>query len=374
MNIQMVNLKDQYLNIKAEIDSAIQKVLDKTDFICGEKVFEFANNLSNYVGSKHCVTCANGTDALQIALMSIDAKPGDEVIVPSFTYIATVEVIALLKLVPVLVDVNYNSFTINTDLIEKNITKKTKAIIPVHLFGQSADMEKILQLADKYNLYVIEDNAQAIGALYKFSNGLKKKTGSLGHIGCTSFYPSKNLGCYGDGGALFTDDDMIYEKLKMISNHGQIKKYYHSIVGCNSRLDTLQAAVLDVKLKYLDSYNLKRLEAAHFYTKNLITVEEIVVPEEMDYSTHVYHQYTIKVQNDKRDQLQKYLEGLNIPSMVYYPVSLEEQKAFVGIALKRDNLDNSKLLANSVLSLPMHSELTEKQQNYVIRGIKTFFS
>jgi len=370
----MVNLKDQYLEIKSEIDSAIHNVLDKTDFICGDKVFEFANNLSHYIGSKHCVTCANGTDALQIALMAIDTNPGDEIIVPSFTYIATAEVIALLRLVPVLVDVNYNTFTINADLIERNITEKTKAIIPVHLYGQSAEMEKILKLAEKYNLYVIEDNAQAIGACYKFSNGLKKNTGSLGHIGCTSFYPSKNLGCYGDGGAMFTDDDKIYEKLKMISNHGQIKKYYHSIVGCNSRLDTLQAAILDVKLKYLDDYNLKRIEAAHFYTQNLKTIEEIIVPEEMDYSTHVYHQYTIKVLNNKRDELQRYLEGLNIPSMIYYPVSLENQKAFMGIALKRNNLDVSKQLANSVLSIPMHSELTEDQQKHIIRGIQSFFS
>lgn len=371
--IQMVDLKGQYQKIKPEVDAAIQSVIDNTAFINGQPVKDFAENLAKYLGAKHVIPCGNGTDALQIAMMALKLKPGDEVIVPAFTYVATAEVIGLLGLTPVMVDVNPKTFTVERSNIEKAITANTKAIVPVHLFGQSSDMEPVLQLAKDYGLFVIEDNAQAIGAEYTFSDGHKAKTGTMGDIGCTSFFPSKNLGCYGDGGALCTNDDALAERIRMIANHGQKKKYYHSVIGCNSRLDTIQAAILNVKLPHLDEYGKARNEAAAYYTRNLKDVKGIDVPYEAEYSTHVYHQYTLKVQDGKRDALKKYLEDNNIPAMIYYPLPLQEQEAFQHITRTAESLEISKNLAESVLSLPMHTELDKETQDYIISKVSSFF-
>lgn len=373
MNLQMVDLHGQYLKIKSEVDAGIQKVIETSTFINGPQVKEFAMNLAAYSGSKHVITCGNGTDALQIALMSLGLKPGDEVIVPAFTYVASAEVIGLLGLVPVMVDVDYHTFNITISNIEKALSPKTKAIIPVHLFGQSCDMEPIMEFAGKHGLYVIEDNAQALGAQYTFSNGQKKHTGTIGHIGCTSFFPSKNLGCYGDGGAIFTDDDTLGERLRMIANHGQQVKYHHKVIGCNSRLDTLQAAILLVKLKYLDEYCQTRNKAARYYTSYLEELKDIVIPQELSKSTHVYHQYTLKVLNGKRDALKQYLAEAGIPSMVYYPLPLQQQEAFQDIARAAETLGVAEELASSVLSIPIHTELTFEQQDLVIERIKDFF-
>lgn len=371
--IQMVDLKGQYQKIKPEVDAAIQSVIDNTAFINGQPVKDFAENLAKYLGAKHVIPCGNGTDALQIAMMALKLKPGDEVIVPAFTYVATAEVIGLLGLTPVMVDVNPKTFTVERSNIEKAITANTKAIVPVHLFGQSSDMEPVLQLAKDYGLFVIEDNAQAIGAEYTFSDGHKAKTGTMGDIGCTSFFPSKNLGCYGDGGALCTNDDALAEKIRMIANHGQKKKYYHSVIGCNSRLDTIQAAILNVKLPHLDEYCKARNEVGAYYTKNLKDVKGIDVPYEAEYSTHVYHQYTLKVHDGKRDALKKYLEDNNIPAMIYYPLPLQEQEAFQHITRTAESLEISKNLAESVLSLPMHTELDKETQDYIISKVRSFF-
>lgn len=372
--IQMVDLQKQYSNIKEEVNQEIQKVLDKCDFINGSKVAEFGENLGEYIGVEYVVPCANGTDALQIALMALDLKPGDEVIVPAFTYVATAEVIGLLGLTPVMTDVDYNSFNITVENIERAITHKSKAIVPVHLFGQSCDMESILNLAKKHGLAVVEDNAQALGAQYTFSDGTVKGTGAMGDIGCTSFFPSKNLGCYGDGGAIFTNDKELVKKIKMIANHGQIKRYYHEVLGCNSRLDTIQAAILDVKLKHLPEYEKSRYEAASYYSQAFADLNEhIKTPEEMPYSTHVYHQYTLKVLNGERDALKEYLEKNGIPANVYYPLSLDEQNAFKGITKKREELINSKNLTKSVLSLPIHTELSKEVQDYIIEHVRKFF-
>lgn len=371
--IQMVDLKGQYLKIKPEVDSAIQGVIDSTAFINGAPVKEFAGNLAMYLGTKHVIPCGNGTDALQIAMMALGLKQGDEVIVPSFTYVATAEVIGLLGLTPVMVDVNPDTFTVERKNIVNSITSRTRAIVPVHLFGQSCDMEPIVELARKYDLHVIEDNAQAIGAEYTFSDGRKAKTGTMGTIGCTSFFPSKNLGCYGDGGALCTDDDAIAEKIRMIANHGQKVKYHHSVIGCNSRLDTIQAAILNVKLSHLDEYGEARREAARYYTENLKDLKGIETPFEAEYSTHVYHQYTLKVADGKRDELKKHLEDNGVPAMIYYPLPLQEQEAFLQIAVKGEELDNAKNLASSVLSLPMHTEMTREIQDFVISKVRSFF-
>lgn len=371
--IQMVDLKGQYQKIKPEVDAAIQSVIDSTSFINGQPVKDFAANLEKYLGVKHVIPCGNGTDALQIAMMALKLKPGDEVIVPAFTYVATAEVIGLLGLTPVMVDVNPKTFTVERQNIVKAITANTKAIVPVHLFGQSCDMEPILKLAKEQGLYVIEDNAQAIGAEYTFSDGHKAKTGTMGTIGCTSFFPSKNLGCYGDGGALCTNDDTLAERIRMVANHGQKKKYYHSVIGCNSRLDTIQAAILDVKLTHLDEYGKARHSAAAYYTQNLKDVKGIEVPFEAEYSTHVFHQYTIKVASGRRDTLKKHLEENGIPSMIYYPLPLQEQEAFQFITRTAESLDNAKTLSASVLSLPMHTELDRKTQDYIISAIKNFF-
>lgn len=375
--IQMVDLKGQYMKIKPEVDAAIQEVIDNTAFINGPVVKEFAQNLSEYMGGCHVITCANGTDALQIALMALDLKPGDEVIVPAFTYVASAEVIGLLGLTPVMVDVDYETFNVTVENIKKALSDKTKAIIPVHLFGQSCDMEPILQFAKEHNLYVIEDNAQAIGAEYTFSDGHKEKTGTMGTIGCTSFFPSKNLGCYGDGGAIFCKDDALAEKLHMIANHGQKVKYHHSVIGCNSRLDSIQAAILNVKLKHLDEYGKARHAAASYYTEKLKAFDPeqkyFITPKELEQSTHVYHQYTLKIKNGKRDALKQFLADKGIPSMVYYPLPLQEQEAFKPITRAAEDLNVSKDIAYSVLSLPIHTELTPEIQDNVIETVLAFF-
>ncbi len=377
MKIQMVDLKGQYLKIKDEVDAGIQNVIDNTAFINGPIVKEFAEHLSQYMGGCFVTPCANGTDALQIALMALELKPGDEVIVPAFTYVASAEVIGLLGLTPVMVDVDYESFNVTVENIKKALSPKTKAIIPVHLFGQSCDMEPILAFAKEHNLYVIEDNAQAIGAVYTFSDGHKAKTGTMGTIGCTSFFPSKNLGCYGDGGAIFTKDEKLAERIHMIANHGQRVKYHHSVIGCNSRLDSIQAAILDVKLKHLDEYGAARYEAASYYTTKLkeFDPEEkfFITPKELEKSTHVYHQYTLKIKNGKRDALKQFLADAGIPSMIYYPLPLQEQEAFKSITRSAEDLNISRDIAYSVLSLPVHTEMTHDIQNLIIAELIKFF-
>lgn len=370
----MVDLKTQYNNIKAEIDSAISNVIDRTAFINGEEVKDFSQNLSSYLGVKHVITCGNGTDALQIALMSLNLQPTDEIIVPAFTFIASAEVIGLLGYRPVMVDVDYNNYIVTAKNIEKAITVNTKAIIPVHLFGQGAEMEAIMDIAKKYDLYVIEDNAQALGADYIFSNGKKQKLGTIGHIGCTSFFPSKNLGCYGDGGAIFTNDDVLAEKIRMICNHGMKERYHHKVLGVNSRLDTIQAAILNVKLNHLDEYCKSRYEAAQRYSYAFKDLEEIITPTESNYSTHVYHQYTIKVLNGKRDALRDYLQENDIPAMIYYPIPLHKQEAFLQIAHQSGEMKNSDKLSDEVLSLPMHTELDAASIAYIISKVLNFFS
>ena len=378
MKIQMVDLKGQYMKIKPEVDAAIQDVIDNTAFINGPIVKEFAQNLSDYMGGCHVITCANGTDALQIALMALGLKPGDEVIVPAFTYVASAEVIGLLGLTPVMVDVDYETFNVTVDNIKKGLSNKTKAIIPVHLFGQSCDMEPILKFAKEHNLYVIEDNAQAIGAEYTFSDGHKEKTGTMGTIGCTSFFPSKNLGCYGDGGAIFCKDDELAEKLRMIANHGQKVKYHHSVIGCNSRLDSIQAAILNVKLKHLDEYGQARYAAASYYTEKLKAFDPeqkyFITPKELEQSTHVYHQYTLKIKNSKRDALKQFLADAGIPSMIYYPLPLQEQEAFKPITRAGEDLTISKDIAYSVLSLPVHTEMSREIQDHIIEEIVNFYN
>lgn len=373
-NIQMVDLKGQYKKIKAEIDKSVLDVIENASFINGPQVSEFAKNLSDYLGGAYVIPCANGTDALQIALMSLDLKPGDEVIVPSFTYVASAEVIGLLNLKPVLVDVDIDSFNVTKNNIEQAITPRTKAIIPVHLFGQCADMDSILAIAKQHNLFVIEDAAQAIGAKFTFSDGTVKQAGTMGDIGCTSFFPSKNLGCFGDGGAIFTKDFSLFEKIKVIANHGQTEKYVHKYIGVNSRLDSLQAAVLNVKLKYLDEFIKERQLAAFRYSKLLNGIEEIVLPVESNNSTHVFHQFTLRINNGKRNELKKYLESMGIPVMIYYPIPLNEQVAFRDISIISETLDVTKILCNSVLSLPMHTELTEEEQLFITNHIRDFFS
>lgn len=369
----MVDLKGQYLKIKKEIDHAIQRVIDSTAFVKGPQVQHFENALSDYIGVKNSIACANGTDALQIALMALNLKPGDEVITADFTFISTVEVIALLGLKPVLVDTDYNSFLIKPIAIEKAITSKTKAIIPVHLFGQNADMEAILNIAKKYNLYVIEDAAQSIGSDYWFKDGTKKKSGNLGHIACTSFFPSKNLGCYGDGGSVFTNDEDMAGEIRCIANHGMRKRYYHDRVGVNSRLDGIQAAILHTKLTYLDDYCRARKEAAEFYDSSFASCSELKIPYRVENSSHVYHQYTLKVKNGKREALKEYLARENIPSMIYYPVPLHAQKVFADFKANDNDFPITQQLCEEVISLPMHTELSQEQQLFIIEKVLNFF-
>lgn len=368
----MVDLKGQYNHIKPEIDSAIQAVIDNTEFINGSALKKFQSNLEQYLGVKHVIPCANGTDALQIAMMALGLRPGDEVITSNFTFIATVEVIALLGLKPVLADVDKDTFLITPESIEKLITPRTKAIVPVHLFGQNCDMEKIMAIAEKYNLFVIEDGAQSIGSEYTFSNGKKQMSGTIGHVGSTSFFPSKNLGCFGDGGALFTNDDKIAEMLRSISNHGMKVRYYHDHVGVNSRLDTLQAAVLDVKLKYLNRYNEARKKAASFYDNVLGSNPKINIPARAKNSDHIFHQYTIKVEDGKRDELKKHLQEKGIPSMVYYPVPMHMQNAYSYLGYKERDFPVSENLSKTVLSLPMHTELDSAQLTYITSTINDY--
>jgi len=372
--IQMVDLKQQYLKIKSEIDTALLNVLDSSVFIGGKQVTDFAANLSKYLGVKHTISCANGTDALQIAMMALDLQPGDEVITPSFTYIATTEVIALLKLKPVFVDVDKRTFCIDPAAIKNAITPKTKAIVPVHLYGHTANMEEIMAIAEEHNLFVIEDNAQAIGGDYIFKDGTKKKSGTIGTVGCTSFFPSKNLGCYGDGGAMFTNDDALAEKLKMIANHGQKIKYYHEMVGCNSRLDAMQAAVLNIKLSLLDEYISARQKAAGYYDKAFANHPKITTPYRAKYCTHVFHQYTLILNDINRDELKSFLEKNNIPSMIYYPVPAHRQKMFEAFGGGDYNLPITDWLADRVISLPIHTELEEEQQLYITKKVLEFIN
>lgn len=372
-NIQMVDLLGQYHRIKPAIDQAIQDVVESAYFIKGPKVQAFEQALADYLSVKHVISCANGTDALQIALMALDLKPGDEVIVPAFTYAATAEVIGLLQLKPVMVDVDLDTFNTSAKLIEQHITLKTRAIVPVHLYGQSTEMEPIIALAKKYDLAVVEDNAQAIGANYSLKNGQTVKTGTMGEIGCTSFFPSKNLGCFGDGGALYTNDDRLAERIRMIANHGQSKKYVHDYIGVNSRLDAIQAAVLLVKLGYLNDYATARNLVANKYDRAFENVANITIPTRTNYSSHVFHQYTLRVSNGLRDGLQAFLKEKGIPSMIYYPIPLYEQKAFQSFFVGTP-LTNTETLCKEVLSLPIHTEMDEGTQQYIIEQVLAFFT
>jgi UDP-2-acetamido-2-deoxy-ribo-hexuluronate aminotransferase len=372
--IQMVDLKTQYLNIKNELNTVVQEVFDETSFINGPQVDKFASELCEYTGAKFTIPCANGTDALQIAMMALDFKPGDEIIVPAFTYIATVEVIALLGLIPVFIDVDEFTFNLNTDDLESKISNKTVGIVTVHLYGQCSNMEEIIKISKLNGLKIIEDTAQAIGAIYSFSDGSKKQAGTMGDIGTTSFFPSKNLGCYGDGGAIFTNDANLAQKIKMIANHGQQKKYFHDSIGVNSRLDTLQAAILSVKLKYLDQYTHSRNEVANKYDASLKCLENIITPKRFYKSTHVFHQYTILLdENISRDAFKDYLSSNSIPSMIYYPLPLHLQKAYLSYGGQEGQFPISEKLCKQVLSLPIHTEMNINEQDYIIEKILNYF-
>ena len=370
--IQMVDTKNQYLKIKDRVDAAVLSVMESSQFIGGKVVNDFTNNLAKYHGSKHVIPCANGTDALQIAMMALGLKAGDEVITPSFTYIATVEVAALLGIKPIFVEVDKRTFCIDSKEIEKAITPKTKAVVPVHLYGHSADMEPILQIAKKHNLFVIEDNAQGIGNDYTFSDGTVKKTGTMGHIGCTSFYPSKNLGAFGDGGAIFTEDAALADMLKMIASHGQSRRYYHDVVGCNSRLDAMQAAILDIKLEHLNEYIDARTKAADFYDEQFKNHPNIEIPFRGSNNKHVFHQYTLILHDANRNALHQHLADKGIPSMIYYPVPAHRQKMFDAFGGNEFHLPVTDWLTERVISLPMHTELDETQQQLIINEIKIF--
>ena len=377
--VQMVDTKTQYHNIKTEVDHAVLQVMESSAFINGKAVQDFSASLSAYLGVKHTIPCANGTDALQIAMMALDLQPGDEVITPSFTYIATTEVIALLKLTPVFVEVDPHTFCIDPAEIEKAITPKTKAIVPVHLYGQAAPMEAIMAIAKKHKLFVIEDNAQAIGCDYIFTDGSTKKTSTIGHIGTTSFYPSKNLGAFGDGGAIFTNDDSLAAKLKMMANHGQSRRYYHDVVGCNSRLDTIQAAILDIKLRHLDEYNTARRAVADFYDKAFASHTKIKAPFRAAWSRHVFHQYTVIVEdgnNSKalRNGLNEFLAANNIPSMIYYPVPGHRQKMFEKFNVASQSMPVTDWLTDRVISLPVHTEMDEEQLQFITTKVLEYLN
>lgn len=378
----MVDLKGQYSGIKDVVNRSIQDVIETTAFINGPKVHQFQKNLETYLDVKHVIPCANGTDALQIAMMGLGLKPGDEVITTDFTFAATVEVIALLQLIPVLVDVNEDDFNINLEAIKKAITPKTKAIVPVHLFGQCADMAPIMEMAEENNLFVIEDNAQAIGANYKYENGNKVKAGTIGHVAATSFFPSKNLGCYGDGGAIFTNDDDLAHTIRGIVNHGMYKRYHHDVVGVNSRLDSIQAAVLDAKLPHLDAYNKARQNAARKYNKAFEFVKHIITPKTVNgcagicdtCDCHVFHQYTLKIKNIDRDALVKHLNDNNIPCGVYYPIPLHKQKAYADERYNENDFKVTNQLVKEVISLPMHTELDDDQIEFITSTIIKFIN
>ncbi|WP_299106809.1 DegT/DnrJ/EryC1/StrS family aminotransferase [uncultured Tenacibaculum sp.] len=370
--IQMVDLQSQYQHIKDTVDNSIQEVLNSSAYINGPYVKEFQADLEKYLDVKHVIPCANGTDALQIAMMGLGLQPGDEVITADFTFAATVEVIGLLNLTPVLVDVEPDTFNIDIEALKKAITPKTKAIVPVHLFGQCANMEAVLEIAKEHDLFVIEDNAQAIGADYTFSDGSKKKAGTMGNVGTTSFFPSKNLGCYGDGGAIFTNDDELAHILRGMVNHGMYKRYYHDVVGVNSRLDSIQAAVLKAKLPLLDSYCDARRKAALYYTEAFATNPYIVTPAISVFTTHVFHQYTLKITNGKRDELHQHLLDNNIPNAIYYPVPLHKQKAYIDERYNEADFEITNELIDQVISLPMHTELDEEQLAFITKTINDF--
>ena len=372
--IQMVDTKTQYLAIKDQVDAAIHEVLDSAAYINGKAVKDFTQNLSTYLAIDHVIPCANGTDALQIAMMALGLKPGDEVITPSFTYIATTEVVALLNLTPVFVDVDPVTYCMDIESLKKAITPKTKAIVPVHLYGQAAPMEEIMAIAKEHNLYVIEDNAQAIGCDYTFSDGTKKKTGTIGHIGATSFYPSKNLGAFGDGGALFTNDKALADKMAMIANHGQSERYYHDVVGCNSRLDAIQAAILNIKLAHLDAYNNARQAVAKYYSDAFAGIAQIVTPATAKYTTHVFHQYTMQLKQVDREKFIAHLSAKEIPCMIYYPVPGHLQKMFSHQNNSHLELPVTDALTPCVCSLPIHTEMDAEQLSYIVEGVKSFFN
>lgn len=365
----MVDLKSQYEKISEEIDNAVLEVVRSTQYINGPEVKKFQQELEAYLGIRNVIPCANGTDALQVAMMALDLKPGDEVITPSFTFVATVEVIALLGLTPVLVDADPYTFNMDPEAFRRAITPKTKAVVPVHLFGQCCDMEKLLEIAQEYNLYVIEDNAQAIGADYIFADGTKKKAGTMGIIGCTSFFPSKNLGCYGDGGAIFTDNDALAHKMRVIVNHGMEIRYYHDSIGVNSRLDSIQAAILRIKLRRLDQYAEARRSAADYYDKAFANHPRLTTPMRSEFSTHVFHQYTLITNDTDRFGLQEYLQSKDIPAMVYYPVAMHMQKAYTDPRYKEGDFPVTEALSKCVISLPMHTELEKEQLEYITTSI-----
>lgn len=371
--LQMVDTKTQYGHIKEEVDQAVLEVMNSSAFINGPAVRDFATQLAEYLSVKHVIPCANGTDALQIALMALDLQPGDEVITPSFTYIATTEVIALLRLKPVFVEVDPRHFCMDPVALEKAITPKTKAIVPVHLYGQASSMQEILSIAARHGIAVVEDNAQAIGCDYTFSNGEKKKTGTMGAIGCTSFYPSKNLGAFGDGGALFTNDDLLAARIQMIANHGQSKRYYHDVVGCNSRLDSIQAAILSIKLSRLDQYNRSRKEVADFYDRAFADCASLLTPLRSSFSTHVFHQYTLRVTDGSRDDLATFLASRQVPCMIYYPVPGHRQKMFDAFQTSATDLPVTDLLTEQVISLPIHTELDQEQLAFISSAVLDFF-
>jgi len=371
--LQMVDLKSQYEKIKEEVNASIQEVLETNTYINGPLVHQFQADLEKYLGVKHVIPCANGTDALQIAMMGLDLKHGDEVITADFTFAATVEVIALLQLTPVLVDVDMNNMNISLDGIRKAITSKTKAIVPVHLFGRAANMDAIMEIAKEHNLYVIEDNAQAIGADYKSKDGSKKKVGTIGHVGATSFFPSKNLGCYGDGGAIFTNDDALAHTLRGIVNHGMYERYHHDVVGVNSRLDSMQAGVLKVKLPRLDEYNKARQDAARKYNMAFANNSNIVTPEfDINRDDHVFHQYVMRITNGKRDALLAHLQSKDIPCAIYYPIPLHSQKAYSDARYKEEDFPITNQLCKEVIALPMHTELDEKQIKFITDSVLKF--
>ena len=367
--IQMVDLQRQYRKIKPEIDEAIQTVINSAAFVKGAQVEQFARHLESYTGAKHVIPVANGTEALQIALMALGLKPGDEVITPTFTFIATAEVVALLGLTPVVVDVEWGTMNMSVEAVRKAITPKTKAIVPVHLFGQCADIEPLLSLAREHDLYIVEDTAQAIGAKYTFSDGRTAQAGTIGEIGCTSFFPSKNLGCYGDGGALFTNDDELAQRIRIIANHGMTIRYHHDMIGVNSRLDTIQAAILDTKLPHLDEYIAARQRAAEYYDKVFAGCDKILIPERSRNSTHVFHQYTLRITGANRDAVREALTKAGVPAMVYYPIPLHMQKAYQDARYKQGDFPVAERLAACVLSLPMHTELDDEQLNYITEQV-----
>ena len=372
--INMVDLNGQYRKIRWQVNREIKKVINSSSFINGPIVKDFQNNLQEYLNVRHVIPCANGTDALQIALMALDLKRGDEIITTNFSFASTIEVILLLGLKPVVIDIDPKSFNINPNLIQDKITERTRAIIPVHLFGQSCRMEEILEIANKNNLQVIEDNAQALGSTYRFSNSEKQMCGTIGDIATTSFFPSKNLGCYGDGGAIFTNSDNLAYKMRGIVNHGMYERYYHDEIGVNSRLDSIQAAILNVKLKYLDKYNKRRQEAASLYNASFDRIDEIEVPfVESDIDSHVYHQYTLKINNGKRDELANHLQKNKIPFGIYYPLGFHEQKAYKQEFISDNDFPETNKVKDQVISLPMHTELTKKQIKFITNTIISFF-